>query len=147
MAAKRERTLPPEMDAAIYNLRVAGVSERGIYETLRDTTETLVSYRDLRASFARTGVPTKAMATQARKTAAFNNDDHSERPMKQSDYLRRYEITRQRTRGDLRAEAKDDLDRAYTLGYLARAGVDPSVIDEKALRDSLISIYKGEGSP
>jgi hypothetical protein len=139
----KDRTLSKELDSSIYNMRVAGLSERSIYEGLREYLEEPPSYRDVRASFKRQGVETRRLATEARKRGEFDNPYPDQRPISKSDYRDRLEIVRE---VDRTANAKDALDRNYVLGYMARAGVDPTSVEDPALRESLESIYSGTGS-
>jgi len=68
---KKERTWSrdnPEAALAAVNLRIAGVSERRVFETFRDLLDPdfRPSYRDLRAAFADRGVLKRHSATELR---------------------------------------------------------------------------------
>jgi len=141
---KKDRTLEPKVATAAYNLRVAGMSERAVYENLRDELkENVPSYRDLRALYAERNVRYRSDAAEARRLGLYENPYPDQRPINRSFYEERLEITRRR---DKTATAKDALDRNYTLGYMARAGVDPDSLEDRAMAESLESIYDGHGS-
>jgi hypothetical protein len=139
-----DRSMDSRVEQTAYNLRVAGVSERAIYESFRSVLKEPPSYRDLRASFVRNGVATRAAATEARHSGLFvGRLDRQGRKQMATEYADRLRTTKEI---DRRAEAKDDLDRNYVLGYMGRAGVDPDLIDDEFFADSLYSIEEGEGS-
>jgi hypothetical protein len=142
---RKDRDLGGALDATIYKSRVAGLSERAIYEGLRDTLDTPPSYRDVRASLAKQGVRYKREATAARRHGRFGEERGEGRggPMRESRYQARLAVTK---RVDRRPEAKDDLDRKFLLGYMARSGVDAESLADPDLADSLDSIYDGFGS-
>lgn len=140
---KKDRTLTPSLREALYNLRVSGMSERGIYEGLRERLREPPSYRDIRASLASDGVRYRADALRARRDQAFKNDRDPERPVRESDYRARLATVRE---VDKTPDAKERLDENYIVGYLARAGQDPDSLEDTNLRDSLVSIYEGQGS-
>lgn len=140
---KKDRTLPPTLREAVYNLRVGGMSERAIYEGLRERLVEPPSYRDIRASLAADGVRYRSEATAARKARAFHNEGDPDRPVRESEYAQRLKTVKA---VDKTADAKDRLDENYILGYLARAGQDPETLEDSNLRASLASIYEGQGS-
>jgi hypothetical protein len=141
--AKKDRTLDPNVDTAIRTARVAGVSERRIYESLRDLLDTPPSYRDVRASFARGGLSTRHAATVARRSKEFP-ETTAEARMKSTKYREKAATVREI---DRRAQAQDELARNFLLGYLARAGIEPDLlVAGPDGTDALESIYEGHGS-
>ena len=140
----KDRTLDPAVAKAAVSLRVSGVSERAVYEHFRDKLETAPSYRDLRATYRNAGVLNRHDATVARHEGKFPTTTAvDEKQAHRSDYKERLAITRE---VDKTPDAKDALDENYVLGHLARAGVDPSTIEDPALRERLENIYDGVGS-
>lgn len=145
--AKKNRALSPELNYTIRALRVEGLSERAIYEQLREhiaITAPIPSYRDVRATLASAGLRYRRQAEAARKGGRMPDDLSSDQhPIQHPHYTDR--LTRLHA-VDRRPDAKDDLDRAYTLGFLARSGIDPDQISDTSLRESIVSIYEGTGS-
>lgn len=139
----KDRTLSPKLDRTIYNLRVSGVSERRIYEGLRDVLAEPPSYRDIRASLTKEGVRFKSEAAAARRAGRYENPPGGDRPMNESQYLDRQAETRKYDRSP---DAQDVLVQNYILGQLARQGVDPDTLDDRALAERLENIYNDEGS-
>lgn len=145
----RTRAIPAHIERAAVALRVAGMRERTIYETLREHLKEPPSYRDLRAAFARSGVRYRAQVRQARAagryppppSAAFETG--REFPQHASDYFGKREKALRR---DRKEDAEERFDRRYALGYLARAGIDADEVEDGDFLDSLESIYLGEGS-
>ncbi|MGB6442833.1 MAG: hypothetical protein WBF81_06020 [Thermoplasmata archaeon] len=145
--AKKNRALSPELNYTIRALRVEGLSERAIYEQLREhiaITAPIPSYRDVRATLASAGLRYRRQAEAARKGGRMPDDLSSDQhPIQNPHYTDR--LSRLHA-VDRRPDAKDDLDRAYTLGFLARSGIDPDQISDTSLRESIVSIYEGTGS-
>lgn len=151
---RKERTIDPKVERAAYNLRVAGVSERHIYESF-SVLKDRPSYRDLRASFEKSGVRYRAQATEARHRGEFLNPHKTvvtSGPEKgqailvnqrSSEYKDRLKTTR---KVDKTPEATEDLNRSFALAYMGSAGVDPDLILDDGFADSLYSIEEGEGS-
>jgi len=144
---KKDRTLSPQLDYTVKALRVEGMSERAIYEQLREHLAADVpipSYRDVRATLDKAGLRYRKDAEAARKRVDLPDDlyeaQHRINKMHYSDRLSRL------TTADKRAGAKDDLDRAYTLGFLARSGIEPDQVSDESMRESLVHIYEGVGS-
>ena len=132
-----KHAVPEEVYDAAYNLRVAGMSERAIYERLRETVTEYPSYRDLRGFWGDQGVGKRAQATVAREAGAFFGSQGS------ANYRERLRVTRE---VDQTPDAKEALDRKFLLGYLARAKARVSDLSDDGLAESLASIYEGEGS-
>jgi hypothetical protein len=134
------RRLDPRLDTTIAGLRVAGMPERAIYETLRSALTTPPSYRDVRASFARAGLPTRHAATVARNSGEVREvvdaEGHRHReivhtgfptfPGERQVVMSRY---REQTRANSRLAADEfsrkalqkATDRNFVLGYLMRS--------------------------
>lgn len=163
LMAKKDRSLPEPVERTIRTARVSGMSERAIYESLRETLDTPPSYRDVRASLSRSNLRYRSQATAARHARDYPEAVGGERPMRESAYLERLRSAQENTRlsredakrqGINADEAiasfaradKDALDERYVLGYLARSGADPDDIADEDLRDRLIHIYDGQGS-
>lgn len=142
---KKDRTLSPQIDYTVRALRVEGLSERAIYEQLREHLAADVpSYRDVRASLERAGLRYRKDAAAARKAVALPDDlSDAQRTIQRIHYSDRLATL---SKVDRRSGAKDDLDRAYTLGFLARSGIEPELIEDEAMRESVVSIYEGLGS-
>lgn len=145
---KKDRSLPPPVETAAVTARVAGMSERAIYERLRDTLDVVPSYRDLRAAYAKAGVLSRRQAAAARREKRFPITQPSlqaigERQAQRSDYLHRLKVTRE---VDKSAGGKDRLDQNFILGYMVRSGVDPESVADSAVKDQLEDIYDGIGS-
>lgn len=142
---KKDRTLSPQLDYTVKALRIEGLSERAIYEQLREHLAADVpSYRDIRASLSNARLRYRKDAELARKRVELPADLYDgQRAIQKMNYEDRLSTLR---RVDRRAGAKDDLDRAYTLGFLARSGIEPELIQDESMRESLVNIYDGVGS-
>ena len=146
----RTRAVTPEVSEAIGRARTAGLSERAIYEGLREGLKEPPSYRDVRAVLERRGLRYKTQATQRRA------DDLAARVADGRKFFHKgpndptFDSYRQRKTValsvDFTSDAGEKFDRRYLLGYLARAGIDPDAIEDEGFRQSLESIYQGEGS-
>lgn len=112
---KKDRTLDPRVRDAAVNLRVVGMSERSVYERLRDILDTPPSYRDLRAAYSDAGVRYRHEASEARAVGRFVGKT----PPKsgRSEYFERWAVVRE---VDQTEDARDAFDRRYVLGYLGR---------------------------
>ncbi len=141
---RKDRTLSPNMDATIATLRIDGLSQRAIYESLRDTLEEALSYRDVRASLKRSNLYYKHDAAAARREGRFPRPSNvNEPPQRTSAYRKRRE---QVLSVDKTPDALDAFNRNYLLGTMARQGVDPNLISDVSMRQSLEDIYDGLGS-
>lgn len=145
---KKDRTLPREVAEAAASLRVAGMSERSIYERFRSLLAKPPSYRDLRATFDTYGVGTRAQATARRHAKEFPEQTRElERPVKSSAYqARRRNNHEVYPSGDDRAKADRLLDNQYAVGYLARAGLPAAALSDSDEADFFDDIYDGFGS-
>lgn len=143
--AKKDRALSPSVDYTIRALRVEGLSERAIYEQLREHLAADVpSYRDVRASLSAAGLRYRRDAAAARRAVRMPEDlSDAQRPIQRIRYSQRLRTLKQ---VDRRPSAKDDLDRAFALGFLARSGIEPELLSDESMRESLVNIYEGVGS-
>lgn len=153
----RGHVVDVEVKEAIVNLRIAGVPERSIYEALRDTLDIPPSYRDIRTVFAENGVATRAQATMARRRSSDQGAERQKGEARPTYYLTsagespiyRTHYAAKRANAlevDRTSDAREAFDRRYTLGYLARAGVQPEDVADEGVAEALSSIYDGEGS-
>lgn len=138
----KDRTLYENVRVAAVNLRIAGMSERAIYEGLRDVLAEPPSYRDLRAAFRDENVGTRSEAAARRRERAFL-DAGVEHPQESTKYRSQLDLA---LSVDKTSDAKDAFDRRFILGYLARAGTDVDLIEDEGFAESLADIYEDEGS-
>jgi len=113
---KKERTWSrdnPEAALAAVNLRIAGVSERRVFETFRDLLEEThrPSYRDLRAAFGDREVLKRHEATELRR-AELKYDKRGEKVHGTSEFLYR------RVNQFGSKDAIRRLERKMAVGYL-----------------------------
>jgi len=150
---RKDRSLDPAVVSAARDLRVAGLSERAIYEGLRDALERPPSYRDLRAALDRQGVLKRSDATRARRQGDYLAERRVKdrdtgivyrAPMRSSNYLSR---RREALKVDRTPDARERFNRRYILGYLASHQAQPELLTETdGYFEDLESIYEGEGS-
>lgn len=143
--ASKDRTLDTAVYQAAVNLRVAGMSERAIYEGLRDVLAEPPSYRDLRVAYSTAGVRYRSEAAAARSEGRYL-ESRDEGKMERSFYLSRREEV---LKVDKTVDAKESFDRRYLLGYLARENLASEAVDVEnqiQFAESVETIYDGLGS-
>lgn len=141
----KDRSLPRSVEVTAYNLRIAGWSERRVYENLRSSLETAPSYRDLRAVYRRENIYYRTDLTEARHHNEFLNLNAGdrERPMREGHYAERKAVA---LSVDRTSDAEESFDEKYALGIMRRAGIDPADLADENMSARLQSIYEGQGS-
>jgi hypothetical protein len=140
MGKPKDRTLDPAVEKMIVTARVAGISERRIYESLRDDLKEPPSYRDVRAALAKNGVRYRYQATERRRKGDYPLTV-GEKQMRSSKYLEKRAEVR---KVDRTPDAEDKLADRFLLGYAARAGLDVDLLDDERFAESLENIYDDE---
>lgn len=125
-----------------YGLRVAGMSERAVYESFRRNLVDAPSYRDLRRVYADAGVLSRAAALRERKAGTIGFGAHYR--------AAQADVTRAVQKGYLAESAKPlalrVLNDHYTVGYAYRNGVPSEAFADTPNLDLIEAIEREEGS-
>ena len=157
MAAKKERVLDERVERTIRGLRVAGMSERSLYEGLRRNFKEAPSYRDVRAAFERAGLRTRRDATLARRSKEpILLGYEGQKPVGLTHYRERLREVRLAAAANYapahlaegRRRERAQLDDNFIVGYAHRAGVGPDDLkDDAPVMEQAERIERGERSP
>lgn len=130
------------VQVAALNLRIAGVSERRIYETLKGELKDFPSYGQLRSWFTARGVRYREDATARRHAGRYYKLSKGEKIVRVGGSSRYF----QRRRAQFTPRAKARLERNMAVGYLLREKVPAKDFKDDSVVNFIESDYE-TGSP
>lgn len=127
--------MDPKVARAAANLRIAGVSERRIYESFQAVLKDAPSYRALRGVWRQYGVNYRTVRGTKDVYLRYGKDGKLKRVKGKSAYRERFKA--QKTPKQQAKLAKD-----YALGYLIEQNVDPTQYKDRAVFQYVTSEYE-----